>query len=117
MNTLRTIVNSERLTSIIDLPAELQNREVEIMILPVKEEPAKPERTTATSLEFSEEDMERFRLNGEKLMDEIKEKQKQEPKMSWEEFLEFLEHGPVADEETIKMQDEVRMEMSRWQVR
>jgi hypothetical protein len=68
------------------------------------------------SLEFSEEDMERFRLNGEKLMAETREKRKHSP-MTHEEFLEFLKHGPVADEETIKMQDEVRREMSQWKAK
>ncbi|MDR0705821.1 MAG: hypothetical protein LBF88_12670 [Planctomycetaceae bacterium] len=116
MDTLRTIVNSERLTAIIDLPVELQNREVEIIILPVKEEPAKSERTTTKSLEFSEEDMERFRLNGEKLMDEIKEKRKHKPKMSREKFLELLLQCPVADEETINRQDEIRQELQKWRI-
>ncbi|MDR0609633.1 MAG: hypothetical protein LBG58_05940 [Planctomycetaceae bacterium] len=116
MSILRTIVHSERLTSIIDLPVELQNREVEIIVLPVNQEPAKPERTTEKSSEFSEEDRKRFQLNGEKLMAEIEEKRKHKP-MTHKEFLDFLKHGPVADEETIKMQDEVRREMNQWKVK
>jgi hypothetical protein len=82
----------------------------------VKEEPAKPEKNTAKSLEFSEEDMERFRLNGEKLMAEIEEKRKHKPQMSREEFLKLLLQCPVADEETIKRQDEIRQELQQWQI-
>jgi hypothetical protein len=116
MDTLRTIVNSERLTAIVDLPVELQNREVEIIILPVQKEPVKPEKTTVESLEFSEEDMERFRLNGEKLIAEIEEKRKHKPKMSREEFHKLLLQCPVADEETIKRQDEIRQEIQKWRI-
>jgi hypothetical protein len=69
------------------------------------------------SLEFSEEDMERFRQNGEKLMAEIEEKRKHKPQMSREEFLKLLLQCPIADEETIKRQDEIRQELSQWNIR
>jgi hypothetical protein len=35
MEALRTIVHSEQLASFIDLPVGLQNREVEVIVLPI----------------------------------------------------------------------------------
>jgi hypothetical protein len=39
------------------------------------------------------------------------------PPMTQEEFREFLFNGPVADEETIQRQDEIREDMKRWMLR
>jgi len=46
MNFIRTITNSSLLGNIIDLPPELRNRQVEILILPVEDE-IKPQRLPA----------------------------------------------------------------------
>jgi hypothetical protein len=41
---------------------------------------------------------------------------KNPPPMSREEFLQFLLNGPVASEETIKLQDEVREHIKQWKI-
>lgn len=38
MEAIRTVIDSERLATIIDLPDSLRHREVEIIVLPQKEE-------------------------------------------------------------------------------
>jgi len=38
------------------------------------------------------------------------------PPLSHEEFLQLLLNGPVADEETIRQQDEVREHMRQWKI-
>ncbi|MDR1963447.1 MAG: hypothetical protein LBQ50_06685 [Planctomycetaceae bacterium] len=123
MEALRTIVNSERLAAIVDLPVELQNRDVEIIVFPAMKpepplpEPSKPEpeKSSPEFVGITQEQREQFRQHRENLVTEFQKNCK--PKMTHEEFLEFLEQGPVADEETIRMQDEVRMEMSQWKIK
>ena len=41
---------------------------------------------------------------------------KNPPAMTREEFLQFVLNGPVADEETIKRQDEVREHLRQWKI-
>jgi len=41
---------------------------------------------------------------------------KNPPPLSHEEFLQLLLNGPVADEETIKRQDEVREHLKQWKI-
>ena len=41
---------------------------------------------------------------------------KNPPPLSHEDFLQLILNGPVADEETIKRQDEVREHMKQWKI-
>jgi hypothetical protein len=65
---------------------------------------------------FTEEQREQFRHHREKCVAEYELQHKDKPRMSKEEFHQLLLQCPIADAETIKLQDEVREEMRRWQI-
>ena len=60
---------------------------------------------------FTLEQRKQFKENRRRLEEKWS---KQPPKMTQEEFLHLLHNFPVADEETIKRQDEVREHMRQW---
>jgi hypothetical protein len=63
---------------------------------------------------FTAEERAQFRENRRRLEEEWA---KNPPPLSKEEFLQSILNGPVADEETIQRQNEVREEMRRWTIR
>jgi hypothetical protein len=62
---------------------------------------------------FTLEQIAQFKENRRRLDEKLA---KNPPPMSNEEFLQFLLHFPVADDETIQRQDEVREDMKRWKL-
>jgi hypothetical protein len=47
MDAIRKIVNSDELISVVSIPKSLQNKQVELIILPVDEQPRKRARQTS----------------------------------------------------------------------
>jgi hypothetical protein len=119
MEALRTIVHSDQLASFLDLPVGLRNQDVEVIVLPSKQQPVNIDEPATVDLPspFTAEQREQFRQHREKLMKQFYEKRKHSPRMSSEEFHQLLLRCPVVDEETIKMQDEVREEMRQWRMK
>ncbi len=63
---------------------------------------------------FTLEERAKFKENRRRLDEEYS---KTPPPVSKSEFIQFLVDGPVADEETIRRQDEIREDMKRWTLR
>ena len=114
MEAIRTIIDSEILATIIDVPVALRGRKVEVIVLPhdanVQTESKTPETESDASW-FTEEEREQFRQNRLRLDEELK---RNPPKMSREELNQLLLNGPVADEETCKRYDEIQEMRRRW---
>lgn len=114
MEAIRTIIDSESLASIIDIPPALRGRKVEVIVLPlgaVETPESEPIEKKDDASWFTPEQKEQFRQNRLRLEEELK---RNPPKMSKEEFSRFLLSGPVADEEEIAMQDEIMEMRRRW---
>ena len=62
---------------------------------------------------FTPEMRKQAKANRRRLDEEYR---KNPPPLSHEEFLQLLLNGPVADEETIKRQDEVREHLKQWKI-
>jgi hypothetical protein len=62
---------------------------------------------------FTLEQRKQFKENRRKLEEEAR---RNPPKMTHEELLQLVLNFPVADEETIKRQDEVREHMRQWKM-
>ena len=62
---------------------------------------------------FTLEQRKQFKANRRRLEEELK---KNPPKISREELTQIILNFPVADEETIKRQDEVREHMKQWKI-
>ena len=69
---------------------------------------------TDTESWFTPEQIARFKENRRRLEEEC---EKNPPPMTKDEFLQLLLNAPVADEETIQRQDEIREDMKRWTLR
>ncbi len=106
MNTITTIIDSDLLLPIMDLPAELRHRKVEVTV----QAPVASESTGVDKSWFTEEELAQFKQNRLKLEDEIAQK----PKHFKEELHQLLLQCPVASEEEIIMQEEFREDMKRW---
>ncbi len=52
MQFVRTIVESSRLGQVIDIPKELRNRKVEVLILPIPDEDRQKKRETLNPDDF-----------------------------------------------------------------
>ena len=73
-----------------------------------------PESNTESESWFTPEQIAQFKENRRRLDEEAL---KNPPPYSREEFMQILLNGPVADEETIQRQDEIRKEMEQWTTR
>ena len=83
--------------------------------IPSDTEPVKnsvPANTESESW-FTLEEHAQFRANRRRLEEELDNDQTQK---NQEELYQLLLNGPIADEETIKLQDEVREHMKQWKL-
>ena len=77
-------------------------------------EPANPTPELWLTSWFTPEHIAQFKENRRRLEEEYA---KNPPPMTKEEFMQFILNGPIADEETIQSQDEIRKDMKQWALR
>ncbi len=106
MNTITTIIDSDLLLPIMELPAELRHRKVEVTV----QAPVASESTKENKPWFTPEELAQFKQNRLKLEEKIAKK----PNRVKEELRQLLLQCPVASEEEIKMQAEFREDLKRW---